>query len=87
MSHGPIVEEHREMMNALADALNGIFNGGQKPPKIGFVLLTYYFGENLKGTGRINYISNSKRDDVLVALKELIARWEGRSPKPPAGKQ
>ena len=38
----------------------------------------YNMGENLKGTGRVNYIGNGKRSDVLVAMKEVVARWEGR---------
>ena len=38
----------------------------------------YNFGEDIKGTGRVNYIGNGKRDEVLTALKELVARWEGR---------
>jgi len=64
-------------MNELAKHLDAYFNGdGQK--KIGFALLVYNLGEQIEGTGRINYLGNGKRGDVLIALKELIARWEGR---------
>ena len=83
--HGPIVEDQRKRMNELAKALDEHFNGGG-PKKVGFALLVYNFGEDIKGTGRINYIGNGERPDVLVALKELIARWEGRYDEP-GGKQ
>jgi hypothetical protein len=74
----PIAEDQRRRMNDLAKALDEIFNKDVRPKKIGFVLLTYNFGENIQGTGRVNYIGNGRREDVLIALKELIARWEGR---------
>jgi hypothetical protein len=73
-----IPKEQREKMNALAKALDNIFNGATGPKKTGFVLLTYPFGDNIEGTGRVNYIGNGQREDVIVALKELVARWEGR---------
>lgn len=69
------------MMNKIAAELDMILNGPERPKKIGFALLTYYFGEDIKGTGRVNYIGNGNRPDILVALKELVARWEGRVPE------
>lgn len=74
----PIGQDQRERMNKLAKFLDDAFNGAARPKKVGFVLLTYNFGEDLKGTGRVNYIGNGERDDVRVALTELLARWEGR---------
>ena len=76
--HGPIIEEQRQRMNELAQHLDTYFNGDACPKKVGFALLVYNLGEQIEGTGRINYIGNGARPDVLVALKELIARWEGR---------
>lgn len=69
-----------DTMNSLAGALDEVLNGSAKGDarKVGFALLTYNFGEQLEGTGRINYVGNGNREDVLIALKELIARWEGR---------
>lgn len=89
MSHGPIVREQNAMMNDIARSLDTILNGGKKPTdrKIGFALLTYYMGEDLKGTDRINYIGNGNRADMLIALKELVARWEGRVPEEPTVRQ
>jgi hypothetical protein len=86
MTHQPIIEEQRALMNVLAEVLDQQFNGKGQPKKVGFALLVYNLGENLTGTGRINYIGNGNREDVLVALKELIARWEGRYAEP-EGKQ
>ena len=75
MSHGPIQKEHRERMNAVANAIDQGFNpGGSK--KVAFVLLTANFGD-YEG-GRVNYISNGHRADIVSMMKELIARFEGR---------
>jgi len=74
----PIDPKQRALMNSLAKGLDDLLNGDKRPKRVGFVLLTYNFGENLVGTGRINYIGNGPREDVRVALKELVARWEGR---------
>lgn len=81
MNHDPISPEQRAQMNALAKTLDELFNG-DGPKRVGFALLTYNFGEDVRGTGRINYIGNGARADVLVALKELVARWEGRYSEP-----
>lgn len=71
-------------MNAVAEGLDDLFNPGRKmgePKKIGFVLLTFEFGNC--DDGRVNYIGNGLREDVHVALKELLARWEGMDPVEP----
>lgn len=80
-SHGPIQEGQREVMNALAYGLDDIFNppplpGLPRQKKIGFVLLTAYFGQI--EDGRVNYISNGEREDMVAMLKELLARFEGQ---------
>jgi hypothetical protein len=71
------ITEMRGQMKKLAKFLDVAFNGeGDGPRQVGFALLIYKFGDDLKGTGRVNYIGNGRRDDVLVALKELLASWE-----------
>jgi hypothetical protein len=81
-THGPIVADQRAMMNALAETIDRLFNGqglpGLAPPpkKIAFVLLTAKFGDY--DDGRVNYISNGERSDIIAMMKELIARFEGR---------
>jgi hypothetical protein len=37
--------------------------------------MVFNFGES---SGRLNYISNAERDDVMTMLKEQLARWEGQ---------
>lgn len=74
--NAPIVPEQREMMNALAATLDEIFNGEERPGKVGFVLLTFNFGQTQGG--RVNYISNANRADMRAAMREFIARAEGR---------
>ena len=86
-THRPIEEEHRAMLNALAKGIDRVLNDGEEPKKLGFALLIYNFGEDLTGTGRINYIGNGERGQVLAALKELVARWEGRYAEPGDGRQ
>ena len=76
MSHKPIQPEARELMNDLARAIDQTMNGDKHPRKWGFALLIYPFGD--PSQDRMNYIGNGKREDVLVAIKELAARWEGR---------
>lgn len=71
----PIDPQYRAMMNRVAKALDE----GFKPN--GFCLLVFPLGE--KPDGRINYISNANREDMLLALKEFIARHEGRVPSEP----
>ena len=44
------------------------------PPGWGFVLMVFPFGEP---PGRMNYVSNGKREDVVPAMKEFIQRTEG----------
>jgi hypothetical protein len=79
-----IQPEFREKMNALAGALDEVFNGAAKGKdrRNGFVLIVFPFQEAEKvqagGTGRTNYISNAKRADVVIMLKEQIKRFEGQ---------
>jgi len=75
VTHGPIQAEHRDMMNAIAKSLDDIFNPGETR-KVAFVILTAKMGD-YEG-GRVNYISNGDRADIVTMMKELIARFEGR---------
>ena len=69
MSHGPIEAEHLATMNAVAGTLLEVF------PTMGFTLLVFPLNNP---EGRMNYISNARREDMLVAMKEFIANMEGR---------
>lgn len=86
LGDGPIEPEYRLQMNALAAALDEIFNGDEAGPrergvedkrKVGFVLLVYEFGE--VESGRCNFISNgADRKDIVTLMKEMIARFSGQ---------
>ena len=76
---GPVDQVYQMQLNALAGIIDGLLNGENCPAdqrKVGFALLMFPFGE--VPDNRINYISNGDRRDMLAALKELVARFEGR---------
>lgn len=78
-----ITEEYRARMNAVAQALDDTFNPGAGPKQAAFVLLLADFGD-IAG-GRVNYISNADRADVVAMLHEILARFEGRTVDPQTG--
>lgn len=85
---GPIQTEYIASMNELANRIDTWFNGPRLPgvnPKVGFVLLMAEFG-NIED-GRVNYISNGNREDMIAMLREYLARLEGRAMDPPASRQ
>lgn len=73
----PIEGKHRLQMNVLADAIDDVLNGELrgKDRKVGFLLMVFPFTGH---DGRANYISNAERVDVVVMLKEQLARFEGQ---------
>jgi hypothetical protein len=75
LGDAPIEQKYRETIKGLAGFIDGFFNGPAKgrPRKTGFVLLTFEFGN----TGRCNYISNARREDVVTLLREQLRRFEG----------
>lgn len=74
----PIDAAYREQMNQIARSLDRVFNGEAKGKdrSIGFVLLMFPFDTAVGA--RTNYISNADRKDIVVALKEIVARFEGQ---------
>lgn len=73
----PIQDKYHRQMNAIAAALDQVFNGDKRGEdrETGFVLLVFPFADE----GRCNYISNAgDRRDIIAAMKELIARFEGQ---------
>jgi hypothetical protein len=77
--HEPIQEQHIRTMNEIAAILDTVFKG------YGFTLMI--FDLNAIDNGRMNYISNARRDDMVTAMKEFIAASEGRAHEAPAQKQ
>jgi hypothetical protein len=81
----PIQSAYLREMKAFAEALDITLNGEPGPGrqrKTGFVILVFPLEDH---DGRCNYISNAKRDDVLILLKEQVARFEGRHGEPGHG--
>jgi hypothetical protein len=73
------IEELHDMMKGLARGLDEIINGKDTEPedkKFGFCLMVFPFAGF---DGRANYISNARREDVVVLLKEQLARFEGQA--------
>ncbi len=78
LGDAPIEPAYYDQMNAVAKALDELFNGqiGGPGRKVGFVLLVFPFGNE---DGRCNYISNgADRRDVVTLMKEQIKRFEGQ---------
>lgn len=76
----PIDDRYHAAMNRIAQVLDAQFNPVMGVKKIGFVLLIAEFGQ-IEG-GRVNYISNGERGDMIAMMKEYIARAEGRYAEP-----
>ncbi len=66
----------KDVMQALAKATDKTLNQGRKTPKYGFVILVSEFRDY--DGGRVNYVSNGNKSDMLAMMKEYIARCEGR---------
>lgn len=64
-----------ENAQTLAKYVDTLLNGAG-PRNVGFSLLFFPLGEP-NGTN-VNYVGNCQRAEMLVALKELVARWEGQ---------
>lgn len=84
LGDGPIEQQYFEQMKALARTIDEFFNGPPSPDRVkqtGFILMVFPFTEAdlaTGGQGRANYISNADRKDVVVLLKEQLARFEGQ---------
>lgn len=79
MSRDPIEQKHIDTMNDIANVLDKVFYG------YGFTLMI--FDLNATNGGRMNYISNAQRADMVTAMKEFIAADEGRAHEAPVQKQ
>jgi hypothetical protein len=77
MKEEPIQEEYRAMLQAVAQALDEFFNPDLDNKRVAFALLIAPF-EGAQG-GRVNYVANADRKDVMKILEELLARWKGMS--------
>lgn len=72
----PIDPLYHATMNALAATLDLALNGDVRPKPIAFCVLMAEVGK-MDG-GRVNYISNAERADMIKMITELLARLEGK---------
>jgi len=70
------MERTARELKAIASVLDDRFNGTIGPKKVGFVLLVMPFDAPVDA--RVNYISNAERKDIIVMMKEVLARFEGQ---------
>lgn len=68
-----------ESMQSLADTLNGLLEDIAGKP-MGFSLIVF----NAEAGSRMNYVSNCDRQEVINAMKSLLAGWEQGMPDIPA---
>ncbi len=71
-----VQEKHRDLLNKIAAALDEAFNPNMPFREVGFALLMFDFAKPEDTSQRMNYISNSKRADMVKALKEFISYAE-----------
>ena len=64
----------KDIMQSVARNVDGALNPAGK--RNGFVVLV--FPLNQSEGARTNYVSNCDREDIITAMKEIIARFEGR---------
>jgi hypothetical protein len=74
----PIRAELRQPMNEIGLLLEEAFNEKGKLKKYGFALLVFDFVKPGEERQYMNWISNAQRPDMITAMKEFIARNEGR---------
>lgn len=65
-----------EIMRAMAKAMDQALNGSNGKKENGFVILIFPF--DAPEGARVNYVSNADRRDIVAALKEITARFEGQ---------
>jgi len=71
---GPVDSEIAREMHAVAKTIDHWLNEHTGGKKWGFLVMMFPFDDH---AGRCNYMSNAKRDDVIVLLKEQLRRFEG----------
>lgn len=70
-----VTVETEKVMQSIASAIDQTLNEDIKNPDYGFVVLVYPFN-NEGGETLVNFVSNSKREQVIEAMKEIIVRAE-----------
>ena len=69
------MDDTANFMQGLARTVDALMKGATDQ-RLGFALLVFDL-DGQKGS-RTNYVGNCDRADMLAALKEVVARWEGQ---------
>ena len=75
LGDGPV--EAAYLMKEMGRAIDRFWNPNPKNKKIGFVLMIFPFGDD----GRMNYLSNATRADVVKSLREQLRYFEEEDAK------
>jgi len=78
LGDGPVQRKYKQQMERVARMIDTMFNGKKRPKEVGFILMVFPFEGAGDGEHRANYMSNADRQDVVVLLKEQLARFEGQ---------
>lgn len=73
----PIDPKYRSVLNSIAQVIDKGFNGDIKPKKIGFALILFEFDK--VESGKMNWISNANRNDMIDALMEMVVQLGRKS--------
>jgi hypothetical protein len=77
-----VEDKFAAQMRVIAEVVDEFVNKGAKgnDRKVCFVLLITEFAElnSADAQGRVSYMSNGARSDVITMMKEAIARFEGQ---------
>ncbi len=75
-----IQSEFVVMLQMFARTMDIILNGDDPKPKMGFFIAVYpHEGHEVGGEARFNYISNSKREDIVILLQEMTVKFKGQA--------
>jgi hypothetical protein len=74
LGDAPIELQYRVVMYKVGRIINRILNRTDQN-KSGFILMVFPLNAH---EGRCNYLSNARREDVVIMLKEQLKRFEGQ---------
>lgn len=75
LGDAPIQEHYKLLMKAIAATIDEFINPDPDNKRNGFIVMMFPLEDH---EGRCNYISNANREDVIIMLKEQVARFEGQ---------
>ncbi len=80
LGDAPVEPQVQDYIVAATEAIDALLNGKDNsvPKKAGIVMMIFPYGDNSKG-GKVIFTSNgASHNDLVVLMKEMIARFEGQ---------